>query len=81
MAGMDEVEPDLGLQQDPDARAEVAQEAPDRERIVVDGRPIGVVDFTDLRFFARRGQTALGFTFRVTMDSEGRVLKQGWMDD
>jgi len=44
-----------------------------------DGR--NVVDFTDLRFFARRGQTALGFTFRVTMDSEGRVLKQGWMDD
>ena len=40
-----------------------------------------VVDFTDLRFFARRGQTALGFTFRVTMDSEGHVLKQGWLED
>jgi len=40
-----------------------------------------VVDFTDLRFFARRGQTALGFTFRVTMDAEGRVLKQGWLED
>ena len=40
-----------------------------------------VVDFTDLRFFARRGQTALGFTFRVTMDGEGHVLKQGWLED
>ncbi len=44
-----------------------------------DGR--NVVDFTDLRFFARRGQTALGFTFRVTMDNEGRVLTQGWLED
>jgi membrane-bound metal-dependent hydrolase YbcI (DUF457 family) len=44
-----------------------------------DGR--NVVDFTDLRFFARRGQAAVGFTFRVTMDAEGRVLTQGWLDD
>jgi membrane-bound metal-dependent hydrolase YbcI (DUF457 family) len=40
-----------------------------------------VVDFTDLRFFARRGQQRLGFTFRVTMDGQGRVLKEGWVED
>ena len=36
-----------------------------------------VVEFADLRF-SPRGRRPTPFTFRVTLDDSGRVLKQGW---
>jgi len=41
-----------------------------------------IVEFTDLRF--SRGNpddTRAGFTFRVALDSSGRVIEQGWVED
>ncbi len=40
-----------------------------------------IVEFTDRRFVAWRNRRASAFTFRVTLDSAGRVLKQGWVKD
>jgi hypothetical protein len=36
-----------------------------------------VVEFADLRFFQRRGRSS--FTYRVTLDANGKVIQQGWV--
>ncbi len=40
-----------------------------------------VVEFTDRRFVAWRSRRTSAFAFRVTLDSAGRVLEQGWVED
>ena len=40
-----------------------------------------VVELTDRRFVAWRSRRTSAFTFRVTIDSAGRVLDQGWVED
>ncbi len=41
-----------------------------------DGR--NIVEFSDLRFFGRRNEGPLPFTFRVVLDSHGALLEEGW---
>jgi hypothetical protein len=40
-----------------------------------------IVEFNDLRFFGRRADRPAPFTYHVTFDSSGRVLRHGWVDD
>jgi hypothetical protein len=40
-----------------------------------------VVEFSDRRFIAWRDRPGSAFTFRVILDSAGRVLEQGWVED
>lgn len=40
-----------------------------------------VVEFTDLRFFARGTRRNNAFTFRVVLDDSGRIVEQGWAED
>lgn len=38
-----------------------------------------IVEFSDLRFFGRRSEGPLPFTFRVVLDSHGTFLEEGWV--
>jgi len=38
-----------------------------------------IVDFSDWRFFSRSNQRPMPFTFRVILDSDGRLLEEGWV--
>jgi hypothetical protein len=38
-----------------------------------------VVEYTDLRFFSGASEQAMPFTFYVSFDSEGEMLKYGWI--
>lgn len=40
-----------------------------------------IVEFRDLRFFARGSSAPVPFRFRVTFDSSGRVIEQDWVRD
>jgi membrane-bound metal-dependent hydrolase YbcI (DUF457 family) len=39
------------------------------------------VEFADLRFFGRRSQAPMPFTFRVVFDSDGRFLEEEWAEN
>ncbi len=40
-----------------------------------------VVEFSDLRFYGRVRRGPQPFTYRVTLDSAGRVISSGWADE
>jgi membrane-bound metal-dependent hydrolase YbcI (DUF457 family) len=42
-----------------------------------DGR--NIFEFSDLRFFGRRSNGPIPFTFRVVLDSRGTFLEEGWV--